>query len=59
MSAATPSRRPRGRNVWPTKKEVAGYFELLRGAAKNGDVDAARHLIDLHERHQRQEAPAR
>ncbi|MDT8895791.1 hypothetical protein RSO41_14125 [Halomonas sp. I1] len=59
MSQASPSRQPRGHNVWPTKKEVAGYFELLRGAAKQGDVDAARHLIDLHERNQRQGETAR
>lgn len=49
--------RPRGRHsTRPTKQEVAGYFELLRGAAQQGDIDAARHLIDLHERQQKDTA---
>lgn len=48
--------RPCGRhNIRPTRQEVAGYFELLRGAAQQGDIDAARHLIDLHDRHQRKD----
>ncbi|WP_280569765.1 hypothetical protein [Chromohalobacter sp. 296-RDG] len=60
MSTMKQPGRPKGRhNAKPTKREVAGYLEMLRGAAQAGDVNAARHLIDLHERHQRQEGPAR
>ncbi|WP_163650737.1 hypothetical protein [Modicisalibacter sp. 'Wilcox'] len=41
------SSRQGKRNVKPTKREVAGYYALLKSAAESGDTDAARHLIDL------------
>lgn len=41
--------RPRGRkNTRPTQAEVSAYYQLLKSAASDGDVDAARHLIELH-----------
>ncbi|MGE4532615.1 hypothetical protein [Halomonas sp.] len=40
--------RPRGaRNVKPTRDDIAAAFATLREAARRGDVDAARHLIEL------------
>ncbi|MDL4861979.1 hypothetical protein NPJ88_006515 [Halomonas elongata] len=48
MSTTKQPGRPKGRhNTKPTKQEVAGYFELLRGAADAGDVNAAAKLIEL------------
>lgn len=42
------SGRPAGhRNYKPTAKEVAGYYQLLKGAADKGDLDAAAKLIEL------------
>lgn len=49
MSTTKQPGRPKGRhNAKPTQREVAGYFELLRGAADAGDVVAAAKLIELH-----------
>ncbi|KXS37469.1 MAG: hypothetical protein AWU55_2345 [Halomonadaceae bacterium T82-2] len=45
------SSRQGRRNTKPTRSEVASYYRLLKSAAESGDTDAARHLIDLHERH--------
>lgn len=41
--------RPQGaRNVRPSKSEIRCYLELLREAAKAGDVRAASTLVQLH-----------
>ncbi|MGR4068276.1 hypothetical protein [Billgrantia sp. C5P2] len=41
--------RPKGKpNVMPSKKAIRGYYRMLREAADEGDVTAARHLIELH-----------
>ena len=41
--------RPKGsRNRKPTKREIAGYIELLRGRAEEGDVQAAGWLVQIH-----------
>lgn len=40
--------RPRGKkNAKPSREAIAGYYRLLADAADEGDVDAARHLIEL------------
>lgn len=40
----------RGRQAKPTRAEVAAYYELLRGKADEGDVQAAAALIALAEK---------
>lgn len=47
MSSSKSGRPSGGRNVRPTAKEVATYYELLRGAAQQGDINAAAKLIEL------------
>ncbi|WP_299232573.1 hypothetical protein [uncultured Halomonas sp.] len=40
--------RPRGaKNAKPTAAEVREAWQTLRKALRNGDVDAARHIIEL------------
>jgi hypothetical protein len=40
-------RPPGSRNAKPTRREVAGYYALLRSAADDGNVQAAAELISL------------
>lgn len=46
----TGGRRAGSRNTKPTQAAVAGYYELLKSYADNGDIRAAAALIELHER---------
>ncbi|HBP41914.1 MAG: hypothetical protein ACTJG4_03045 [Vreelandella alkaliphila] len=50
-----PGRQRGASNIKPTAKEIAGYYQLLKGAAQQGDTLAASELIKIDLLSQRKE----
>ena len=48
MKSDRRGRPPGSRNRKPSKREIAGYIDLLRDAAQGGDVQAAATLVQIH-----------